>query len=82
MQRGGVGIVNGDEVKRNRIMMNRRSNISASSMRGRVGTLCLMLLPALLLLSSCGVIDEDLSGCVEPTEQAKLDYIPRVLGTL
>ena len=39
-------------------------------MRGRAATLCPLLLSALLLLSSCSVIDEDLSDC----NQASLNY--------
>lgn len=50
--------------------MKNRGNIKAMSMRGRAATLCPLLLPALLLLSSCSVIDEDLSNC----NQASLNY--------
>ena len=53
----------------------RSNNIKANGMRGRAATLCLLLVSAFLLLTSCSVIDEDRSDCVEDEEvQAIVDY--------
>ena len=58
--------------------MKSRSNIMVNIIRGRVATLCPLLL-ALLFFVSCSVIDEDLSDCVE---QAKMDYELRLVTNM